>query len=116
MVIPWAAVCCFPSGQPAAIGARAAALASLGLLGVDALDTSLAGMFSLALAGDEGARRRLRRSIAAECLLALGVLAILSFWRFTPPPLHAEEVGVAFSNAAAGVEAIRLHGAVALVP
>lgn len=39
-----------------------------------------------ALAGDRGARRAMRRSIAAECVLAVLVLATLSLWRFTPPP------------------------------
>lgn len=38
------------------------------------------------LAGDGAARRAIRKTIAAECLFALLVLAVISLWRFTPPP------------------------------
>jgi copper transport protein len=37
-------------------------------------------------AGDMAARRRLRRSIAAEIGLALLIFALAAGWRFTPPP------------------------------
>ena len=37
-------------------------------------------------AGDTSARRRLRRSITAEILLALLIFALAAGWRFTPPP------------------------------
>jgi copper transport protein len=37
-------------------------------------------------AGDKAARRRLRRSIAAEIGLALLIFALAAGWRFTPPP------------------------------
>lgn len=39
-----------------------------------------------ALAGDSRARRRLRRSIAAEAGLVLLILGLVAGWRFTPPP------------------------------
>lgn len=38
------------------------------------------------LAGDAGARRRLVRTVAAEVALAGLVLALVTSWRFTPPP------------------------------
>lgn len=57
----------------------------------------VAAMFALALfnryrltqpanAGDVRARSKLRRSIAAEIVLGLAVIAVLGLWRFTPPP------------------------------
>lgn len=39
-----------------------------------------------ALAGEGGARRYLKRSIAAEAAIALAIIAVLGLWRFTPPP------------------------------
>lgn len=39
-----------------------------------------------ALAGDAAAIANLRRSIKIECAAALLILAIVSFWRLTPPP------------------------------
>jgi len=39
-----------------------------------------------ALAGDASAIRRLRGAIRAELVLAVAVLAVVSLWRFTPPP------------------------------
>jgi copper transport protein len=37
-------------------------------------------------ANDDAARAFLRRSIAAECLVALAIFALVAGWRFTPPP------------------------------
>lgn len=50
-----------------------------------------------ALAGDPGARRRLRRSIVAEMAIVLLILGLVAGWRFTPPPraLAAAPVPVA---------------------
>jgi copper transport protein len=39
-----------------------------------------------ALAAARGAARALRRSILLEGVLALGILAVVAGWRFTPPP------------------------------
>lgn len=39
-----------------------------------------------ALAGEGGARRYLKRSIAVETAIALAIIAVLGLWRFTPPP------------------------------
>lgn len=39
-----------------------------------------------ALAGEVQARHRLRRSILVEIALVLGIFALASGWRFTPPP------------------------------
>lgn len=39
-----------------------------------------------ALAGDMTARTRLRRSITAEMVLVVLILALVAGWRFTPPP------------------------------
>lgn len=38
------------------------------------------------LAGKDTARRRLRRAIQVEVVLAVAILAVVSLWRFTPPP------------------------------
>jgi len=38
------------------------------------------------LAGDASAARQLRRSILAELMLVLCILALVAGWRFTPPP------------------------------
>ncbi|WEF24847.1 copper resistance protein CopC [Paracoccus sp. S3-43] len=59
--------------------------------------TLLAAIFALAgfnrwtltapaLAGDGAAGKAMRRSIAAELLLALAILGLTAGWRFTPPP------------------------------
>jgi copper transport protein len=39
-----------------------------------------------ALAANPGASWLLRRSILLECATALAILAVVAFWRFTPPP------------------------------
>lgn len=39
-----------------------------------------------ALAGDTGARNKLRQSIVLEALLILVILGLVAGWRFTPPP------------------------------
>ena len=39
-----------------------------------------------ALARDEQGRAALKRSILLECAIALGILAVVAGWRFTPPP------------------------------
>lgn len=39
-----------------------------------------------AAAGDAGARRSLRRSIAVELMVGAVVLGVVALWRFTPPP------------------------------
>jgi copper transport protein len=51
------------------------------LLGLAALNRF---RFTPALA--EGAAQPLARSILLECALALGILAVVGLWRFTPPP------------------------------
>lgn len=55
-------------------------------------------------AGAPGATRRLVRSIAAETLLVLLVLAVVAMWRFTPPPR-------ALAIAAAQPAIVHLHSA-----
>jgi copper transport protein len=42
--------------------------------------------FTPQLVSDSSKTRPLVRSIVAECLVALGILAIVAGWRFTPPP------------------------------
>jgi copper transport protein len=54
-----------------------------GLLGLAALNRF---RLSPALARDITATRPLARSIIAECVLALAILAVVAGWRFTPPP------------------------------
>lgn len=39
-----------------------------------------------ALAGDVAAAKGLRRSIKAEIVVAMAILAVVALWRFTPPP------------------------------
>jgi copper transport protein len=39
-----------------------------------------------AIAADAGHTRALRRSIVLECVLAVGILAVVAGWRFTSPP------------------------------
>jgi copper transport protein len=39
-----------------------------------------------AIAADAGKTRALRRSIMLECVLVVGILAVVAGWRFTPPP------------------------------
>jgi copper transport protein len=39
-----------------------------------------------ALASDPANTRPLVRSILAECIIAVGILAVVAGWRFTPPP------------------------------
>lgn len=39
-----------------------------------------------ALAADPRDTRPLRRSVLAECVIALAILAVVAGWRFTPPP------------------------------
>src|SRR5205823_1662655 len=39
-----------------------------------------------AVAADPGNTRPLRGSILIECLLMLGIFAVVAGWRFTPPP------------------------------
>jgi copper transport protein len=48
----------------------------------------LAGLnrFRLTPALADGAARPLSRSIMCECIVAFGILAVVAFWRFTPPP------------------------------
>lgn len=47
------------------------------------------------LAGDAHARQSLRRSIRLEVALAILILAIVSLWRFTPPPRSVDQVSAA---------------------
>lgn len=58
-------------------------------------------------AGSLPARRRLRRVIQAEICLAILILAVLSLWRFTPPPRSLDQKTAA--AAAAAMPAIMLH-------
>ena len=39
-----------------------------------------------AIVADAGKARALRRSIVFECVLVVGILAVVAGWRFTPPP------------------------------
>ncbi|HET8598320.1 MAG TPA: copper resistance protein CopC [Castellaniella sp.] len=59
-----------------------------------------------ALAGDGPAIRRLRGAIRAELVLAVAVLAVVSLWRFTPPPRSLD--------ARAGTGAVQAGGALVL--
>ena len=54
-----------------------------GLIGLAALNRF---RLTPALAQDAGAAKPLVRSIAAECVLAVAILAVVAGWRFTPPP------------------------------
>jgi copper transport protein len=78
----------------------------------------LGGLFALAAvnrwtltaaveAGDRSATRRLVRSIAAETLIVLALLAAVAVWRFTPPPR-------ALDAAAAQPATIHIHTAKAM--
>jgi copper transport protein len=53
------------------------------LLGVAGLNRYL---LTPALAADPHNTRPLRRSILAECIIAVAILAVVAGWRFTPPP------------------------------
>ena len=53
------------------------------LLGLAALNRF---RFTPALARGAGAAKPLSRSILLECMAALGILAVVALWRFTPPP------------------------------
>jgi copper transport protein len=53
------------------------------LLGLAALNRF---QLTPALAQDPEAARPLSRSILFECVAAFGILAVVAFWRFTPPP------------------------------
>jgi copper transport protein len=100
LIIPWVLVALIASGSLLAIiqVARVPALwttnygliLSMKLAAVLVLLALAAGNRFLltrkAEAGDAIARRRLRRSIAAEIALALLIFALAAGWRFTPPP------------------------------
>jgi len=84
-------------------------LAKLVLLG---LLFGLAALNRLRLTGpaerdDPGARRWLRRSIAAEIVLVLAIFGTAALWRFTPPPR-------ALAEAAAEPSSIHIHAADAM--
>jgi copper transport protein len=100
LVIPWVMVALLASGSILAVVqvARVQALwttnygliLSMKLVAVLAM-LALAAVNRFLLtrkveAGDMAARRRLRRSIAAEIGLALLIFALVAGWRFTPPP------------------------------
>jgi copper transport protein len=53
------------------------------LLGLSALNRF---HFTPQLGSDPAETRQLARSILAECVIALGILAVVAGWRFTPPP------------------------------
>lgn len=48
-----------------------------------------------AVSGDAGARRSLRRSIAAEAVVGAVILGVVALWRFTPPPRSLESASAA---------------------
>lgn len=84
-------------------------LAKLALLG---LLFGLAALNRLRLTApaeedDPGARRWLRRSIAAEVVLVLAIFGTAALWRFTPPPR-------ALAEAAAEPASIHIHAADAM--
>ena len=58
-----------------------------------------------ALAGDEVARHRLRRSIGLEAVIVVVVLGLVAGWRFTPPPRALADA----SAQALAVEPIMVH-------
>jgi copper transport protein len=64
------------------------------------------GLTARVLAGEAAARRALRRSIMMECVLALAVLAVVSLWRFTPPP---RALDAAHSHTAQARPLISIH-------
>jgi copper transport protein len=53
------------------------------LLGLAALNRFLA---TPAVVADHGNTRLLFRSVLTECVLVIGILAVVAGWRFTPPP------------------------------
>ena len=53
-----------------------------------------------ALAGESVARGRLRHSIGVETLVAVALLAVVSLWRFTPPPRALDAVAAPVEHAA----------------
>jgi copper transport protein len=83
-----------------------AKLALLGLLfGLAALNRLR--LTAAAEEDDPGARRWLRRSIAAEVMLVLAIFGTAALWRFTPPPR-------ALAEAAAEPASIHIHAADAM--
>ena len=58
-----------------------------------------------AVSGNAGAQRGLRRMICAESIIAAVILAVVSLWRFTPPPrsLHAHLPATEMSMDMAGM-------------
>ncbi len=58
------------------------------------------------LEGDDLARRRLRKSIRAETVLVVIILALVAGWRFTPPPRALAEAAAA---QAVEAEPLMLH-------
>lgn len=53
------------------------------------------------VAGDPTATRRLRRAIQAEIILGVLILAVVSLWRFTPPPRSLDAAPAASAVAGA---------------
>jgi copper transport protein len=59
-----------------------------------------------AIAADDENTRALRGSIVLECVLVVGILAVVAGWRFTPPP---RALAAAHSSAAETPLAIHIH-------
>ncbi|KPG02099.1 copper resistance protein [Rhodopseudomonas sp. AAP120] len=70
----------------------------------------------LLLAGEPGAVRTIRMSIAAELVLVVAILGLVGVWRFTPPPRNTAPSAIATGSAFVHIHGDRAMAGVTLAP